>query len=492
MSQTVRTRMAPSPTGEYHVGHIATLLKNYAFAKKNGGKFILRIEDTDQERKVDGAVERIMHVIHSYGLDWDEGPDKGGPFAPYTQSERLPIYREYVERLVADKKAYYCFCSKERLDTMREEQLARKELPKYDKHCRTLTAETVSDNLNKGMPYVIRLAVPENETISFNDLIRGSIEIESNNIDDQVLLKSDGFPTYHLAVVVDDHLMEITHVLRGEEWISSTPKHVLLYRAFGWQAPIYGHIPVFLNPDGKGKMSKRKGTVAAQSFLENGYLPEAMLNFFMILGWAPKDQREILSLQEYISEFDPSAISAKSVVFDLQKLNWLNGVYIRKLDPTKLETMIREKYLPEEFPLEKLPQILPLVVERLVTLKDFDSLTDFFYKPITVNKNDLLKKELVVGADGNQVERFNTELVQTQLTATMGALENSSPWDLQSIESSLRGLQETNTWKKGQYFMMIRTAVTGRTATPPLFETIELIGKEQVLQRLVQALESIS
>lgn len=478
MTEIIRTRMAPSPTGEYHVGHIATLLKNYAFAKKHGGSFILRIEDTDQERKVDGAVERIMHVIRSYGLDWDEGPDKGGEFAPYTQSERLHTYKEYVDKLVANGKAYFCFCSKDRLDAMREEQIAKKELPKYDKHCRHLGAEEVQKNLTEGKSYVVRLAVPENETIEFNDIIRGPIQIESNNIDDQVLLKSDGFPTYHLAVVVDDFLMKITHVLRGEEWISSTPKHIILYKAFGWQPPVYAHIPVFLNPDGKGKMSKRKGTVAAQSFLENGYLPEAMLNFFMILGWAPKDQREILTLEEYIQEFEPSEISAKSVVFDLQKLNWLNGVYIRKLPFAELTTRI-EPFLPEDFPKEKLSVILPLVMERLVTLKDIESVTDFFYRDIVVEKQELLKKG-------------DATIVAEQLTATLEKISEISEWNLSAIEQTIRTLQESKDWKKGQYFMMLRVAVTGRTATPPLFETIEVLGKERILARLTAARSSLS
>lgn len=478
MQQPVRTRMAPSPTGEYHVGHIATLLKNYAYAKQKGGKFILRIEDTDQERKVEGAVEKILGVIKAYGLDWDEGPGKGGPYAPYVQSERLAIYKEYVDKLLANGKAYLCFCSRERLEQMRADQLARKELPKYDKHCRNLSAEEVQKNISEGKPSVIRLAVPENETIEFNDLIRGVIQIESNNIDDQVLLKSDGFPTYHLGVVVDDHLMEITHVMRGEEWISSTPKHILLYKAFGWQPPVYAHIPVFLNPDGKGKMSKRKGTVSAQSFLDNGYLPEALLNFFMILGWAPKDQREILTLDEYIQEFDPTTISAKSVVFDLQKLSWLNGIYIRKLPTAELEDRI-QPFLPADFPKDQLSAILPLVMERLVTLKDIESLTEFFYRPITANTEELLKKG-------------DPALVKQELEATIAEIESISEWNLAHLEEKIRQLQEKNDWKKGQYFMMVRVAVTGRTATPPLFETMTLLGKDQVLERLNMALQAIS
>lgn len=472
----VRTRMAPSPTGEYHVGHIATLLKNYAFAKRHGGQFVLRIEDTDQERKVEGAVDRIMSVIRQYGLDWDEGPDKGGPYAPYTQSERLPMYKQKAEELVAAGKAYYCFCSAERLAAIREEQRQNNIPPKYDRHCRSLSQEEVQRRLTNGESAVIRLKVPDDQTVTFTDLIRGEISIESNVVDDQVLLKSDGFPTYHLGVVVDDHAMKITHIMRGEEWISSTPKHVLLYQAFGWEMPVYAHIPVFLNPDGKGKMSKRKGTVAAQSFLDDGYLPEAMLNFFMILGWSRSDQREIMTLDEYIQEFDPRDISAKSVVFDLEKLKWLNGVYIRQLEPAVLKEKI-QRWLPEDFPRQRLDEILPLVVERLVKLSDIEELTAFFYREVEVDQELLLKKS-------------NAEEVATQLRATLEA--TPTEWSVETLETALRSLQEQHNWKKSQYFMMVRVAVTGRTATPPLFETMAVIGAESVKRRLEAALNLVS
>ncbi len=472
-SLPVRTRMAPSPTGEYHVGHIATLLKNYAFAKRHGGQFVLRIEDTDQERKVEGAVDRILSVIRAYGLDWDEGPDKGGPYAPYTQSERLPLYKAKAEQLVAADKAYYCFCSSERLAQIREADRQQNIPPKYDRHCRNLSTAEVNQRLAAGESAVIRLKVPDDQPITFTDLVRGPITIESNVVDDQVLLKSDGFPTYHLAVVIDDYEMKITHIMRGEEWISSTPKHVLLYEAFGWQPPVYAHIPVFLNPDGKGKMSKRKGTVAAQSFLDDGFLPEAMLNFFMILGWTRSDQREIMTLQEYIQEFDPRDISPKSVVFDLEKLKWLNGVYIRNLSYEQLKTRI-EAFLPSDFPRDQLNAILPLVSERLVKLKDIEDLTEFFYRSITISTEELLKKS-------------TTEEVHSQLLLVNQALGQLGEWNLESLETALRALQEQHEWKKSQFFMMIRVAVTGKTATPPLFETMTVLGRDTTLERLLTA-----
>ena len=476
MSHTIRTRMAPSPTGEIHVGSMYILLKNYAFAKKHGGAFVLRIEDTDQEREVPGAIDQIKSVIRNYGLDWDEGPDKGGPFGPYVQSERLLIYQQYIQQLLESGHAYHCFCSPTRREEMRAEQIARKDRPHYDGRCLALSKEEVATRLASNEPSVVRLAVPVGETVSFTDLIRGEISFASDQIDHQVLLKSDGFPTYHFAVVVDDHLMQITHVMRGEEWITSTPKHILLYKAFGWEQPIYAHIPVFLNPDGKGKMSKRKGTVSAQSFLDRGYLPEALLNFFMLLGWAPADQREILTLDEYIAEFDPKDISAKSVVFDIHKLDWINGIYIRNLSQTELAARVTP-FLPADFPKEKLLDLLPLISERLVTLADIEQLTAFFYRPVEAPVSDLLKKG-------------TPELVQEQLTLTCQVLKELESWTTESIEAAVRKLQEEHDWQKKQYFMMLRVAATGQTATPPLFETLVMIGQQQLLDRFAAAAAS--
>ncbi len=477
MNNIVRTRMAPSPTGEMHVGSMATLLKNYAYAKKHGGQFILRIEDTDKEREVEGGVAAIQEIIRRYGLDWDEGPGKDGSYGPYIQSERLAIYQREVQTLIGNSQAYYCFCSKERLAEVKEQQIAAKQAPRYDRHCRHLSPEQAQAKIAAGESYVIRLKVPEDQEISFIDLLRGEISFNSNLIDDQVLLKSDGYPTYHLAVVIDDYLMKISHIMRGEEWISSTPKHVLLYQAFGWPKPVFAHIPVFLNPDGKGKMSKRKGMVSAGSFLDRGYLPEAMLNFFMILGWAKKDQEEVISLEEYIQEFEPSDLSSNSVAFDLVKLNWLNGVYIRKLSSEELQERL-QPFIPADFPVEKLPAILPLIHERLVTLADFSELTKFFYLPIAYDSALLLKKA-------------DAALVKTQLRATTEALAKISEWSTQQLESSIRQLQEQENWHRGQYFMMLRLAATGEKATPPLFETMEVLGRDLLIARLEEALAKL-
>lgn len=472
--------MAPSPTGEMHVGSLSIILKNYAYAKKHGGKFILRIEDTDKVREVEGAKDRLMEVIRRYGLDWDEGPDKGGPHAPYVQSERLPMYVKFAKQLVDDDKAYYCFCSKERLESVKAAAIANKVPPKYDRHCRNLGKDEVETRLKNGDEFVIRLKVPDNQEITFNDLIRGEITINSDIIDDQVLLKSDGFPTYHLAVVIDDHDMEITHIMRGEEWLSSTPKHILLYQAFGWEMPVFAHIPVYLNPDGQGKMSKRKGDVSAQSYLDKGYLPEALLNFFMILGWTPQDQRDIVTLSEYINEFDPKDVSKKSVAFDLKKLAWLNGVYIRSLYEKDKAALVEKlvKFLPSGFPHEKLSEILPLVYERLERLTDMEELTSFFYQEITQDKELLLKKA-------------SPELVMKQLDEIKATLSKSE-WNLSAIENAIRSIQEQNDYQKSQFFMMVRIAMTGKKATPPLFETMLVIGKDVVLSRIEQAKRALS
>lgn len=468
---SVRTRMAPSPTGDMHVGSMGIVLKNYAFARKHGGSFVLRIEDTDKEREVEGAVSRIQNIITAYGLDWDEGPGKGGSHGPYVQSERIALYKEMAEQLVAEDKAYYCTCSKERLTELRDKQRAEKIPPKYDKHCRNKQSE-VKKHISSGIPFVIRLKTPEDVAVTFTDVLRGEITFNSNAVDDQVLLKSDGYPTYHLAVVVDDHDMEITHVMRGEEWISSTPKHVLLYQAFGWELPTFVHVPVYLNPDGKGKMSKRKGTVSAQSFLDKGYLPEALLNFFMILGWAHPEEKEIISLEEYITLFDPKDISPKSVVFDVKKLDWINGIYIRKLSFTKLQDLVTP-FVPKSFPKNILADVLPLIHERLEKLSDFSELTSFFYGTIDIPTELLLKKA-------------TPELVTQQLDLTETSLQEID-WNVASIEESIRTLQEKNQWKKGQYFMMLRSMATGKKATPPLFETMQVIGKTAILERIHQA-----
>ena len=332
----VRVRFAPSPTGNVHVGSLRTALYNYLFAKQNDGTFVLRLEDTDRTRYQEGSVENLLNALYTTGVVPDEGlqlvdgkPVENGEYGPYIQSERLDIYKKYIQQLIDEGKAYYCFCSKERLTQLREEQKKAGETPRYDGHCRNLSPEEVQKRIANGDPYVIRLKLPENTDITFDDVVRGKITINTKEMDDQVLIKEDGFPTYHFAVVIDDHLMKITHVIRGEEWLPSTPKHVYLYQCFGWQPPTFVHLSNILNEDHK-KLSKRQGDVAVGDFLAKGYLPEALVNFLALLGWSPEDDQEIFSLEELEKAFDIHRISNSGAVFDREKLNWMNGQYIKK------------------------------------------------------------------------------------------------------------------------------------------------------------------
>ncbi len=350
MEKTTRTRYAPSPTGYLHVGGLRGALYNYIFAKQNNGKYILRIEDTDQKREVAGASEKTIKTFEEIGLSHAEGPilengkivDKGD-FGPYLQSKRIDLYQKYAMQLVQEKKAYYCFCASERLDKMREEQQARKMAPKYDRHCLNLTEQEIQDKIANGEKYVIRFKIPDSGEFICNDIVKGEVKFKTSELDDFVILKSDGFPTYHLAHIVDDHFMKITHVLRGDEWLPSLPKHILLWQAFGWESPVYAHLPLLLGVD-KSKLSKRQGDVAVEDYLDKGYLPEAILNFVALLGWNPGEgsEQEIFSMDELIEKFDINKVNKSGAVFNIEKLDWMNGVYMRKMDTDKLA----EKCLP--------------------------------------------------------------------------------------------------------------------------------------------------
>lgn len=468
---TIRTRIAPSPTGIAHLGTAYIAMRNLALAKQGKGQFLIRIEDTDRERHVEGAVEVIFDAMQWLGMTNDEGPNVGGPHAPYTQSERLPIYQKHAEELIAKGSAYYCFCTKERLDQVRAGQLAKKELPRYDKFCRTIPLVDAKKRVEAGESYVIRLKVPEAGVTVCHDLVRGDVEFQNAGIDDQVLLKSDGYPTYHLAVVVDDHLMEITHVVRGEEWLSSSPKHILIYQAFGWVLPQFGHLPIIRNKD-HSKMSKRKNDVSILSHRDKGYLPEAINNFLALMGWSHPDKKEIFPLSEFMQLFTLDRVTPTAPVYDIDKLNWFNGMYIREMADAELIKRLKN-FIPADCSPTMVGQVLPLIKERLVTLKDFESLTDFFYRDITVDQTILTKKS-------DPIE------VKTQLEATIKALESldDKNWTSEDIEQLVRSLAQKHNWKPAQYFMMLRVAVTGKTATPPLFETMVVIGRSPVLKRL--------
>lgn len=482
MNTRVRTRIAPSPTGAYHIGHMRTCLYNYALARKNGGDFIVRIEDTDQKRFVDGATERILADIKDYGLDWDEGIDIGGQYGPYKQTERLDIYKEYIGQLLDKGFAYYCFCSQERLDEVREIQKKNKQIPKYDRHCLKLTKEEIDTKIKAGESYVIRMKMPENEVVEFEDSVRGKIRINTKELDDQVLIKSDGIPTYHFAVVVDDHLMKISHVLRGEEWISSTPKQILLYKFFGWDVPVFCHLTVFLDPEGKGKMSKRKGSVSARSFLDDGYLPEALLNFLMLLGWNPGTDKEIFSLEEFVKEFSLKRLHKKSPIFDRKKLDYFNSYYIRLKSDKEFFELVRPFFEKElaKVDLEKLKVLAPLLRDRTITLKQAVELGKFVFEEIEFQKETI------------NLKIKDKELSRLMLTEIIDSLKKVDFESQTAIQDVLIKLAEVKNYNKGDFFMALRIGLTGNSVTPPIVECMPLLGKEicqDRLERLIKKLE---
>mgnify|MGYP005840484725 FL=1 len=461
---TVRTRIAPSPTGEdLHLGNLYTALINYLWAKKNQGEFIVRIEDTDRERLIPGAEEKILSTLKQYGLLYDEGPDIGGDYGPYRQSERLAIYKKYALELVEKGNAYYCFCSKERLDEVRKKMLAEKKIPRYDGHCRSLSQKEIAERLAKNLPSVIRLKVPPDQKIIVDDLLRGKVSFDSSTIDDQVLLKSDGYPTYHLAVVVDDYLMKITHVIRAEEWLSSTPKHVLLYQAFGWPLPIFCHLPILRNPD-RSKLSKRKNPVWASWYLGQGFLPEAVLNYLALMGWAHPEEKEIFSLKELMKVFDLKDIKTVGPAFDLVKLEWMNGEYIRKLKTKDLKLKILE-FIGRGYQEKIVEKTIPLIQERIKKISDYLPLCQFFFEKPTNYEIDLDDKKLL-------------------LEKIYQSLSSIGSWKAATIGEEMVNFAKKEGIKIGDLFMILRVAITGKTISPPLNESMEILGKKECLERI--------
>lgn len=474
--KTIRTRFAPSPTGFMHVGGLRTALYCYLLAKANKGEFLLRIEDTDQTRLVPGAVENIIECLSWARIPFDEGPTKPGEHGPYVQSERLPLYKKHALELIEKGHAYYCFCSSERLTQVREQQMANKLPPAYDKHCRNLPADVVQTRLAAGEPHVIRMKVPQEGTCAFNDLIRGDVSIAYKNVDDQVLIKSDGFPTYHLAVIVDDHLMGISHVIRGEEWLSSTPKHLLLYSFFGWEAPLFAHLPLLLNPD-KSKLSKRHGDVAVGDYTKKGYLPQALVNFVALLGWNPGDTREIFTLDELVKEFSLERVGKAGAVFNIEKLDWLNEQYIHTMPETELLEALKPWIKEAGFtaPDEYVLKVIGLLKERITLLPDFARKGAYFFtEPDT---------ETVTKAASELPEAAATAL--KQLT---DAYQECASFDAANTEQLLRATAEANGLGAGKLIHPLRFILTGMPQGPSLFHLIEVLGKDVVVRRMKKAL----
>jgi glutamyl-tRNA synthetase len=483
MIDPVRVRFAPSPTGLLHTGNIHTAVFDYLLARRTGGRFILRIEDTDRERLVEGATEYMMESLKWLGMDWDEGPDVGGPYGPYVQSQRLQLYTAAAEQFVAQGNAYYCYCTTERLERMHKDQEAQKLAPGYDRKCRNLTAAERAAKEAEGIKPVVRFKVPDEGQIKFHDLIYGDLVFENNTLDDFVMLKSDGFPTYHLANVVDDHAMKITHIIRGEEWISSTPRHLLMYQALGYTPPQYVHMPLIVAEDRK-KLSKRRGAVPILGYRDGGYLPDALFNFLVLLGWSLDDKTEIMTRRQMIENFALERMGKTPAAFNQEKLDWMNGVYIRALPVEELANMIlpfMEKYLPESVmrPINAgyVRQIAPLIQPRITTLKDAAAYAEFFFA-----------EELNYDAAMFVDKKTDAATALKALQSAEKALAGLDSFDRAVLETTLRSLAESLGIKAGQLFNTLRVATTARDATPPLFETMEVLGKDRCLKRIKAAI----
>ena len=459
------------------MGTAYVALFNYALARKHGGRFVLRIEDTDRERSSAASEAMIFEALRWLGLAWDEGPDIGGPHAPYRQSERSAIYREHAAQLVSREAAYRCFCTRDRLEALREQQKAAKQNFGYDGLCRALAPAEAARRAAAGEAHVVRLAMPRSGQSVVRDLLRGDVAFDNAQVDDQVLLKSDGFPTYHLANVVDDHLMEISHVIRAEEWLSSLPKHVRLYEGFGWQPPVFCHLPLLRNAD-RSKISKRKNPVSLNFYRRAGYFPEALVNYLALMGWAMPDEREEFTLEEFIQTFTLERISLGGPVFDVSKLGWLNGKYVRRLTPQELLARLRA----ESFSDERLLAVLPLVQERIDTLEAFFDYASFFFAG-ELGYDAQAQKEMVPKArTPGETHKLLRALVEEELDALVD-------WRKETLEASVRGFADKAGWPHAELFMAVRVAATGRTASPPLFETLAVLGKETVRRRLRRAAE---
>jgi glutamyl-tRNA synthetase len=452
-------------------------LFNYALARRHGGQFVLRIEDTDRQRSHPASEKMIFDALRWLGVSWDEGPDVGGPYGPYRQSERSAIYREHAEELARKGAAYPCFCAAERLAALREEQRQKKLTLGYDRQCRGLDPGEAARRCQAGEPHVIRLAMPLDDSMAVRDLLRGEVRFERPQMDDQVLLKSDGFPTYHLANVVDDHLMKISHVVRAEEWLPSLPKHVQLYRSFGWEEPVFCHLPLLRNPD-RSKISKRKNPVSLNYYRRAGFLPEALLNYLALMGYAMPDERQEFSLAEFVGHFALERISLGGPVFDLEKLRWLNGVYLRKLAPRELLERLRGNLLSDEY----LLRVLPLCQERIETLEDFFDYAGFFFSGEVAYDQAALSAMVPQGRTPAETAKMLSSLLEEKIDRLV-------EWTDAVIESELRAFGDSAGWSVKELFMAVRIATTGRSATPPLFETLAVLGKETCRRRIRKAVD---
>jgi glutamyl-tRNA synthetase len=487
--KNVRVRFAPSPTGYLHIGSLRMVVFNYLVAKKYNGRMILRIEDTDQKRQIDDAIDKLLHILNWLGLDFDEGPHIGGDYGPYIQSERKKIYEKYALKLIEKGHAYRCFCDEDRLEKMRQKQKEQKKAPKYDQHCRNLSEEEIQKNLEQNKPFVIRQKIPNKGVTKVQDKLRGEIEFNNQDLNDQVLLKTDKMPTYQLASVVDDYLMAISHVIRGEEWIPSLPKNFLLYQALGWQVPEFLHLPLTLNKDG-GKLSKRQGDVAVEDYKQKGFLPEALLNFSALLGWHPKGDKEIFGLNEIIEEFEIKDIKVSPAVFDMEKLEYLNGYYIRQKSLEEL-TESCLPYLEKNFDTASSPhkkeksflkQVVAVERDRLKKLSEITELTDFFFVDNPEYEKELLLWKKMTFKDVKQnLSELHSILKKTE----------DKEWTQENIEEEIINYLKNREKKVGDFLWPMRVALTGKKQSPGPFEVSAILGKEETLDRINNAIEKL-
>lgn len=480
----VRLRFAPSPTGYLHIGGLRTALYNYLYAKQNGGKFLLRIEDTDRTRYVEGAIENLIHELKWAGVEANEGVclDENGKITevgecgPYIQSERVEkgIYNKYAEELIEKGYAYYCFCSKERLDDVKNQQKADGKIPRYDGLCRGVSIEDAKKRIANGESYVIRLKLPENRDIVFEDVIKGRITINTNDMDDQVLIKADGFPTYHFAVVVDDHLMGITHIVRGDEWISSTPKHIYLYEALGFEKPIFVHLPTVLNKSGK-KLSKRNDDASVEDFRLKGYLPEALINYLALVGWSPESNEEILSLDEMVKQFSFDRVSKSGGVFDVDKLDWVNAQYIRKMEVSELAKLVKPYlvkagFIKEDICEKRLELITKTFQESISRLPEIIEQSRFLFEDVTVEPEALKMRN---------VEHI--EILKEKMKEELSQIEEM---DEETAKGFMKKVQKASGFKGKDLYMPVRALLTGQVHGPELSNILEILGKGEILRRL--------
>jgi len=486
----VRVRMAPSPTGYLHLGGARTSLYNYLLARQAGGKFVLRIEDTDRKRFVEGAQQEFETSLRWLGINWDEGTDIGGPYGPYRQSERKEIYQKYARQLIEQGHAYYCFCTPERLEKVRQEQQKNKIPPHYDGTCRNLPLDEAQKRVDSGERHVVRFKTPKEGSTTVHDYLRGDITVENKNLDDYILVKSDGLALYHLAVVVDDHLMKISHVFRGSEWLPTFPLHVLLIKAFGWDQPEWIHLSLFLKPSGKGKMSKRESaelikdgySIFVKDLMALGYVPEAVINWIALMGWSYDDHTEFFTMKDLIEKFTLDKLNPSPAAINFTKLDYFNGMHIRALEKSDLAQRLIPFFKAEglEVTAEQLLPIIPIIQERLQGLDDAPGLAGFFFRPF---RKVSLEELIIKGESAETSAKIAVEVI--------AILEALGSMKMEDTEPAMRNYVEKNGYKAGQVFGLMRIAITGQRISPPLFESMEIIGREEVLNRMKSAVETL-